>query len=93
MIALVRGATRFTFAPFAISSALVFGVGPSLTFVDLKPLRGQSHAHPWPIQTGKDSEGIRLPSAIFTGRKCCMVRALAKKPGMSSTFNPAIDVR
>src|SRR2546426_5730873 len=85
MIALVRGVTRFTFAPLAISSALIFRVPSTLTFVDLKipcPLRLRPD---FGRDAGKDSDGIHRPTAIFTRRKCHMCGYLAP----SSTVVPS----
>ena len=72
MIALVRGVTRFTFAPLQFRPLYLFVVGSALTFTDSKPLRPRIKLRPAAEGTGKDSEGIHVPSEIFTGRKCYM---------------------
>ena len=68
MMALVRGVTRFTSAPLCNFVGFDFLCRPGLTFIDYKQLVSQTATYVRQSKTGKDSEGIQEPPAIFTGQ-------------------------
>ena len=70
MIALVRGVTRFTFAPLQFRQLYLSLSVPLLHLLILNHFALESKLRPAAEGAGKDSEGIHVPSEIFTGRKC-----------------------